>query len=238
MNEMARNAELLSRLSEGDESALDELVVENTALVRSIAARFLDRGVEFDDLTQIGMIGMIKAARSFDISLGNAFSTYAVPLITGEIRRYLRDDGPIRVSRRIKAKAYEIMKAKEAFIKENGREPRLSELSELCSMGSEELVFTLGSTASPRSLSEPIGENEDGELADFISSGEQGIEELTDKIALREAIRGLSDEQKKILQLRYYRELSQAQTGKILGLTQVKVSREEKKIMTLLRAAL
>lgn len=190
---------------------------------------------------QLGTIGMIKAARSFDFSYGTAFSTYAVPLIAGEIRRFLRDDGPVKVSRSIRQAGAAVMRARDRFLREEGREPRLSELAALCGLTPEEVTDAMEAALPVRSLSEPVG-GEEGNggsaLEDFLPDGDPMLDTLTDSIALREAIGRLSEQQQQILQLRYYREMSQQQTGKILGLSQVKISREEKKIMQLLRSAL
>jgi len=233
------NNELLRKIAEGDESALETLINMNMGLVKSIAKRFVDRGCEYEDLVQIGTIGMIKAARSFDFSYNTVFSTYAVPLIVGEIRRFLRDDGPIKISRKLKVQGINILKKKEEFVREHGREPKVSELAEACEMSVEDLVATLEATSPVHSLTENIGGDSDGmQLQDTISSDDGELDFLTDKIALREAINNLDEEQKKIIHLRYFKELSQQMTGEILGLTQVKVSREEKKIIKILKSCL
>jgi RNA polymerase sporulation-specific sigma factor len=234
-----KNLVLLKRIKENDEEALEELVEENMGLVKSIVMRFRDRGVEYEDLVQIGSIGMIKAARSFEFSFNNAFSTYAVPLITGEILRYLRDDGPIKVSRSIKSKATAVMRARDQFIKSEGREPRISELSEKCGIDVEEIGEIMEACTPVYSLSDSVGGDPDGlKLSDVIPDGENEIEKMTDRIALSEALMSLSGIQREIVRLRYYRNLSQQMTGQILGLSQVKVSREEKKIISILKTAL
>ena len=230
---------LIKRLSEGDESALDEIVSQNMGLVKSVALRFCGRGTEYEDLVQIGAIGLMRAARSFDFSFGCMFSTYAVPLIIGEIRRFLRDDGLIKVGRATKQAAGVIMRAREEFLAENQREPSVNELSEICKMSVEEIVYALDAAGPVRSLSECVGPEGDGALLEyFIADRENLLEKLTDSIALREAIATLSPRQQEIVKLRYFKEMSQQQTGDALGITQVKVSREEKKIMELLRRAL
>jgi RNA polymerase sporulation-specific sigma factor len=234
----SENAVLLRRVGEGDESAVDEIVSLNMGLVKNIAVRFRDRGVEFEDLVQIGVIGMIKAIRSYDFTYNTAFSTYAVPLIIGEIRRFLRDDGPIKVGRGIKKQGINVMKQREAFIKKHCREPKVSELAEICNISPEELVMAMEAQSPLRSLSEPAGDDENMTLDSVIAGEENEVDAVTDKIALAEAIRSLSPLHRKIVALRYFRELSQQETGNLLGITQVKVSREEKKIMKLLRDAL
>jgi RNA polymerase sporulation-specific sigma factor len=237
-NTYADNSDLLKRIKDGDESALDELVNLNMGLVKSIALRFQNRGVEYEDLIQIGTIGMIKAARSFDFSFNTAFSTYAVPLIIGELRRFLRDDGIIKVSRGTKKQGINIMKQRETFIRDNGREPKTSELAALCDMEPNELVYALESVSPIHSLSEQVGSDEGLTLDDVIADKDNAIENVTDKIALSEALKKLPELQQQIIILRYCRELSQQQTGDILGLTQVKISREEKKILEKLKGAL
>lgn len=232
------NNELIKKIGEGDAEALDKLVSINMGLVKSIAARFRDRGCEYEDLIQIGIIGMIKAARSFDFNYNTVFSTYAVPLIVGEIRRFLRDDGIVKVSRGIKKQGVGVMRKREEFIRVNGREPRVNELAELCGMEPGELVYALESVSPVYSLNETVGGEEGLTLENVIADRDNAIDGLTDKIALAEAIKKLPKIQRQILTLRYYRDLSQQQTGEMLGLTQVKVSREEKKIIEKLREAL
>ncbi len=233
------NAELLRRLGDGDESALETIIEQNIGLVRTVAKRFADRGTEFDDLMQIGTIGLMRAARSFDFSFGCMFSTYAVPLIIGEIRRFLRDDGLIKVSRSVKTEGAFIMRKKEEFTTKNGREPTISELACECSISSEEVMLTMEAISPVHSLSERVGSAEDGcTLENFIGDRENPIESLTDRLALRQAISKLSPCRQQIVNLRYFRNMSQQQTGAILGLTQVKVSREEKKILEELRKSL
>lgn len=233
------NIKLISLAKEGDTSALDELVKGNMGLCKSIALRFRDRGVEYEDLVQIAAIGMIKAIRSFDFSYNTAFSTYAVPLIIGEIRRFLRDDGIIKVSRSVKHLGANAMRKKEEFLRQNGREPKINELSEMCSVSSEELVYALDACCPVRSIYEPVGGDEDGIcICDLLSENDDGIGKMTDKIALSQAISELPERQRQLIYLRYVKEMSQENVGRILGMTQVKVSREEKKIIEALRKAL
>ena len=236
-----RNSVLIKRIQSGDESALDELISLNMGLVKNIAARFRERGTDYEDLVQLGVIGMIKAARSFDFSFNTVFSTYAVPLIIGEIRRFLRDDGMIKVSRSLKKVGSDALRCKEKFIAENGREPRLSELSQLCGVDAEELVSALEAIGPVHSLSESGdagGDDDSPTLENMIGETDSRIDGLTDRIALCEAIKKLPPVSRQLIILRYFKEMSQQQTGNILGMTQVKVSREEKKIMEKLRDAL
>lgn len=235
------NIPLIKAAQSGDADALEKLVSSNMGLVRSLAARFRDRGIEYEDLMQIGTMGMIKAIRSFDVSYNTAFSTYAVPLICGEIRRFLRDDGLVKVGRAVKKHGIDAMRAREAFRREHGREPKMSELAALCGLSEEELTDALEAITPARSLSEPASGNSDDAdmtLEGMIADGENRIDGITDRIALREALASLPDIQRQLVFLRFFRELSQQKTGEILGMTQVKVSREEKKIMEKLRAAI
>lgn len=228
------NAELIRRAKDGDAEALSEAVSENLGLVKSIALRFRERGTEYEDLVQIGTIGMIKAIRSFDFTYGTAFSTYAVPLIVGEIKRFLRDDGLIRVSRDLRHQGTLILRERESLSRTLGREPRLSELSEKLGIPVNGIAEALDAVSPVRSLSEPQGEDGltlEGTIADRFSE----IDLATDRIALREAVSGLPVLWREILSLRYEKCLSQEETGRVLGLTQVKISREEKKIMAFLR---
>jgi RNA polymerase sporulation-specific sigma factor len=232
----AENLVLIQKAKDGDRKAMDKLVEQNMGLVKNVARRFIGRGVEYEDLVQIGTIGMLKAARSFDLAFGTVFSTYAVPLIIGEIRRFLRDDGMIKVSRDLRKKGTVIMKAKEDFTKEHGRDPKLSELASLCAMSAEEIAYALDAVCPVYSLQDTIGGDEDGATLESITpANENVIEEMTDRLALAEAIAKLDPRSQQIIRLRYYRDLSQQQTADILGITQVKVSREEKKIFEFLR---
>lgn len=235
---MTDNDTLLRQVAEGDEYALAELVENNMGLVKSVALRFRDRGTEYEDLVQIGSIGLLRAARSFDFSFGCMFSTYAVPLIIGEIRRHLRDDGIIKVSRTIRTRAVHLMRERDQFARQEGREPTVSELSQLTGYTAEEIVTALDAAGPVRSLSETVGGEDGAPLENFIADPDAPLDRLTDHIALEQAIKRLSPDQQQIIRLRYFHRLSQQQVGNALGLSQVKVSREEKKILGLLREAL
>ncbi len=233
-----RNTRLLQLAKEGDREASDRLVLDNLGLVRSIALRFRERGTDYEDLVQIGVIGMMKAIRSFDLNYGTAFSTYAVPLIIGEIRRHLRDDGSIKVSRTLKQHGAQLMRERERFLAEKGREPRIGELAERCGLTTEAAAEAMDAAAPVASLSEPAGDDDSLTLEGTLADASSPLEQIGDRIALGEAIAELPEQQRKILIMRYYRGLSQQQTGELLGLSQVKISREEKKILSLLRMEL
>ncbi len=227
-------AELIALAKEGDTEALETLVSDNTGLVRSIALRFNGRGVDYDDLCQIGHIGMIKAIRNFDLERGTAFSTYAVPLIIGEIKRFLRDDGEIKIGRELKRRGALVFAAREKFVIENGSEPTVSELAFLCGLSEEETVECMTASATPISLSEQVGD--DATVEDFI--GRDFTPEINEKIALKQAIQKLPFEEREIITLRYFKNLTQSETGRALGMTQVTVSRKESKALERLKLEL
>ena len=232
------NALLLERAAQGDEHATEELIKLNAGLVRSIALRFRDRGTETEDLIQIGTIGMLRAIRSFDPSRGTVFSTYAVPLIIGEIRRHLRDDGLIKVSRQYKRAAMQLMNLKNRIMMEEGREASLRELAEGCGMSMSEAAVALDSVSPVASLSEKVYGDEGTTLENVIPSEDAEIQRLGDNLALSQAISRMPVLWQKIVLLRYYRDMTQQQTANTLGLSQVKISREEKKIFDFLRREL
>ncbi len=219
------------------DAATETLLLENMGLVRSAALRFRDRGIEYEDLLQIGTMGMLRAIRTFDLSRGTAFSTFAVPLIVGEIRRNLRDDGIIHVSRTYKQLAGELARKRQELSLQGGKEPSLPELAGACGVSVEDAAMALSATSPVASLSEKVFEDDKGELGDRITDDESENEPaiLTDRLALNEAIGRMPPLWRKILLIRYFRNRTQQETADLLGLTQVKVSREEKKILTFLR---
>ena len=237
----ARHYDLIVKAQSTSEAeaaaATEALLCENMGLVRNAAVRFRDRGTEYEDLLQIGTIGMLRAIRTFDTSRGTAFSTFAVPLIVGEIRRHLRDDGMIRVSRGYKKLAADLTRRHREIAEAEGREPSIEELSSFCGVTKEEAAIALASVSPVASLSECVFEEDKGELSERITDDESANEPaiLNDRIALREAIGHMPPLWRKILLLRYYRDRTQQETADVLGLTQVKVSREEKKILNFLR---
>ena len=240
----ARHYELLSAAKGEDaaaaEAATATLVAENMGLVRAAALRFRDRGIEYEDLLQIGTIGMLRAIRTFDLARGTAFSTFAVPLIVGEIKRSLRDDGILHVSRSYKQLAGELAHRGQIFMQKHGREPSVTELAEAAGVTPEEAAMALGAVAPVASLSQTVFEDEKGELGERITSDESEHEPaiLSDRLALSEAISRLPPLWRKIVLIRYFRNRTQQETADVLGLTQVKISREEKKILEFLRGEL
>lgn len=238
----SRNLDLIFRAQGEDKTdsmlALECIIEENMGLVRSIALRFRDRGTEYDDLVQIGTIGMIKAVRSFSPQRDVAFSTYAVPLIMGEIKRHLRDDGPIKISRIYKKLSMELGRARNNILTDEGREPTIAELAEICGVSIEDAAVALETVNPISSLSETYGDDEKLTLESQLASDDCEIEKLNDKIALGQAIAKLPKDWQKIISLRYFRNMTQQQIADALGLSQVKVSREEKKILAFLRQEL
>lgn len=219
---------------EGSEDACEKLILLNQGLVRSIAARFLGRGTDYEDLMQIGNMGLLKAIRTFDFTRGCAFSTYAVPLIFGEIRRFLRDDGPIKVSRSQKRLAAQLAAERERLAAEGEPDAPLSVLASRVGVSPEEAAEAMDAALPPRSFGESVGQDEGLTLENTLfDDGEN--EAAFEKLALSAAIAKLPPMRRQIVVLRYYRDFSQDQTARVLGISQVKVSREEKKILTFLR---
>ncbi len=233
----ADNAALLQKSLGGDKTATEKLVINNAGLVRGIAMRFVGRGTDLEDLLQIGNMGLIKAIRTFDPGRECAFSTYAVPLIFGEIRRHLRDDGLIKVSRTQKRLAAVLAEEREKAAKA-GENLRIEELAKRAGVSVGEAVSAMESALPVRSLTEPVWGEDEGVTLDAVLTDEDEGERTFDKLALSMSIDKLPPLQRRIILLRYYRDLSQQETADILGLTQVKISREEKKCLTFLRREL
>lgn len=218
----------------GDKQAQSILVEKNVGLVWSIVKRFQNRGYEIDDLFQIGSIGLIKAITKFDPSYEVKFSTYAVPMIIGEIKRFIRDDGIIKVSRSLKEISSRARITKEIMSKELGREPSINEISERLNISPEDLVMALEAGCTPESLYSTIGEGDNSPilLIDRIDADNNSSEiDLIDKIAIRQILDTLDPRERQIIILRYFKEKTQVQIAKLLGISQVQVSRIEKKIL-------
>ncbi len=228
---------LIRKSHEGDEEARARLVEENEGLVWCVVKRFRNRGAEMEDLFQIGNIGLIKAIDKFDLSYDVKFSTYAVPMISGEIKRFLRDDGMIKVSRSLKELAYKAYLLKEDLQNQWGREPTVGELAERLQVEREELVMALDAGGEVESLHKPIYQKDGQEirLMDKLEEKEGVEDQVLNKIVLASLIETLEAEEKKILYLRYFEEKTQAEVGKKLSVSQVQVSRMEKKILGKLR---
>ena len=232
-----KNPELIRRYREGDEEAGEEIVVLNKPLVCSIAGRFSGRGVDMDDLVAIGNVGLVKAINTFDFSRECAFSTYAVPLIFGEIRRFLRDDGMIKVSREEK-RLLAIISAERERRAALGEDVSLKTLAAACGVSAEDAASALYAGAPIRSLDESAYVDDDSVTLGSTLCDEDEEARNFDKLSLSFAIERLTEWQRKLIILRYFRDFSQMETAKVMGITQVKVSREEKKILKTLREKL
>lgn len=234
---MEHTAELILRAHDGDKAARERLVQENTGLVWCVVKRFYGRGMEAEDLFQIGTIGLIKAIDKFDLSYGVRFSTYAVPVIAGEIRRFLRDDGILKVSRSLKELAIKAGQAKEDYIMKYRKEPTVAELSEMIGVAKEELVQAMEAASEVESLQRPLHES-DGSAVSLIDRLEEKTdpqEKVIDRMFLQSLLETLEKQERCLIYLRYFENRTQSQTGKILGISQVQVSRLEKKILNHMR---
>ena len=226
---------LLDRAQNGDDEACHQVLVENTGLIWSIVKRYYGCGVEVDDLYQLGCIGFIKAVKGFDLTYGTQFSTYAVPKIAGEIRRFLRDDGAIKVGRTLREKGQMLWAVRERLRQQLGREPHLSEVAESSGLSVEEIAGIDLATVAPESLQQETAEG----LTLESTLGTDGPEEgLVEKIALREAIETLPEREKMTILLRFFKGLTQQQTARILDVSQVQVSRLERRGLNRLRELL
>ena len=227
--------QLLAAAQQGDREAREELLRENDKLIWSIVQRYAGRGVETDDLFQLGCIGFLKAVEGFDTEYGTQFSTYAVPKIAGEIRRFLRDDGTVKVSRTLKEQAVRIRMAREKLSNTLGREPSLSELSQETDLSPEEIAAAETAAGPVASLQ---SENADG-LTLESALGDEGIEgDIVESLALRQAVNQLRERERQVISLRYFRGLTQERTAKILGVSQVQISRIERRAVAELRKKL
>ena len=228
--------DLLQEAQRGDRDAAEELVVRNTGLIWSVARRYFGRGVDPDDLYQLGCLGFLKAVEGFDLDYGTQFSTYAVPKIAGEIRRFLRDDGTVKVSRSLKERSAMIRAARERLYGSLGQEPTLLELSAETGLPPEEIAAAETATGTAESIQTRSGE-EGLALEDILTDG--GMEDsIVERIALKEAIACLNEREQMVIKLRYFHGLTQDKTSKILGVSQVQISRIEKKALTTLRSCI
>lgn len=224
--------DLLALAKAGDETAARRVLEENSGLIWAVVRRYFGKGVEPDDLYQLGCLGFLKAVRGFDTAYGTQFSTYAVPKIAGEIRRYLRDNGAVKVGRTLREQGISVFAARERLRGVLGREPALSELSEETGLAPEEIAAAELATAPPESLQQ---ENADGLTLESTLASPLGEEHLLEHIALRSAIDALPEQEKKTILLRFYKGLTQQQCAKILSVSQVQVSRLEKRALEKLR---
>ena len=221
---------LLLRAKQGDMKAREELIAGNLRLVLSVIQRFAKRGENADDLFQVGCIGLIKAIDNFNTDLDVRFSTYGVPMIVGEIRRYLRDNSTMRVSRAMRDTAYKVLQAKEAYMAEHQREPTVDEIARMLELKREEVVFALDAIVDPVSLYEPVYSDSGDTICvmDQVRDSKNTDENWLEQIALREAIAKLSDREKRILSLRFFQGKTQMEVSTEVGISQAQVSRLEK----------
>lgn len=229
---------LIERSQAGDADARDRLVLSNQRLVWAVVQRFLGRGYEADDLFQIGCIGLIKAIDKFDLTYDVKFSTYAVPMIIGEIQRFLRDDSTVKVSRSLKETAKQIRHVRDELAKRLGRQPHITEIAEEMGIDVSDVIFAQEALRTPASIHETVFEN-DGDpiyLMDQISDDENS--EWFDKIALHEILRNLPERERLIVYLRFFKDKTQSDVARVLGISQVQVSRLEKKILRTIRQQL
>ena len=234
------NLQLIPLAKEGNTEALNKLIEANLPLVTSISKKFTNRGYEYEDIYQIGCMGLVKAIKNFDEKYNVKFSTYAVPMIIGEIKRFLRDDGMIKVSRNVKSLAKKLHFDKEALTKELNREPTVEELAQFSGMDKEEILFALESSASMQYLYEVIHQDDGSPVLLIDKLSENAIEDknITEKLALKEALRNLDTKSRQIIVLRYFKDKTQIQVAKMLGISQVQVSRIEKKVLQEMRKQL
>lgn len=234
------NRKLIKYAKEGSKEALDKLIKNNLPLVSAISRKFLNRGYEYDDIFQIGCMGLVKAVNNFESKYNVKFSTYAVPMIMGEIKRFLRDDGLIKVSRSVKNTARKLHYDREKLVKKLNREPTIEELSEFSGISTEEIVFATESTVNTQYLYDVVHQDDGSPvlLIDKISKTVDEDTEVIDKIVLKEAINNLDPKSRQIIILRYFKDKTQIQVAKMLGISQVQVSRIEKRVLKLMKEKL
>lgn len=230
---MIRIEELIAKSQAGDEDAKETLVKENSGLIWSVARRFTGRGTDLDDLYQLGCLGFLKAVEGFDLNYGTQFSTYAVPKISGEIRRFLRDDGSVKVSRGIKERSAVIKTVRNQLTQELGREPTVLEIAHKSGFTPEEIAIAESATADPESIQQKVG---DGDFSlENILTNTDSEDTVMERVLLRQAIERLSEKESIVIKLRYYHGLTQQRVSKVLNVSQVQVSRIEKKALARLR---
>lgn len=234
---MDKTLELLKLAKDGNQNAKDELVKSNLGLVWSVARRYMGRGYELDDLYQIGCIGLMKCIEKFDLAYDVKFSTYAVPMISGEIKRYLRDDGMIKVSRTLKETANKVAKVRNEILNTTGVEPGIEDISDILNIDVEEIVASLEACVDVESINKTIYQNEGNSisLADKIADDKDEQEEVINRMVIKELLSGLKEEESKIIKLRYFENKTQTEIANEIGISQVQVSRMEKKILLKMR---
>lgn len=233
---MSTTEELIRLAQSGDQSAKETLLTENAGLIWSISKRYYGRGTDSEDLYQLGCLGFLKAVDGFDTTYGTQFSTYAVPKISGEIRRFLRDDGSVKVSRVLKERAFTVSAARSKLMHTLGREPTVSEIAESTGISLEEIAEAETATAATESMQSAIGE--DGFSLEKVLADPKTEDTLLEKITLQEAIRTLPERESLVIKMRYYHGLTQARVASVLDVSQVQISRIEKKALSRLKECL
>lgn len=230
---MDKNIELIELSQKGNEDAKRQLIERNTGLIWSIVKRFMNRGYDADDLFQLGSIGLIKAMNNFDLSFNVKFSTYAVPMIMGEIKRFLRDDGPIKVSRSIKELAIKAKQIEDTFTKKTGKSPTVNFIAKQLNISVDELIVALNSKKEIESIYSTVYQNDGNPvyLIDKLNTNENSDEKLINNILLKQLIENLPEREQKIIKLRYFEDKTQTEVAKAVGLSQVQISRIEKKLL-------
>ncbi|MBR7159443.1 MAG: SigB/SigF/SigG family RNA polymerase sigma factor [Clostridia bacterium] len=236
MLEFDETMDLIVRAQQGSDYAKEKLIIENTPLIKSIVRRYAGKNVEYEDLMQLGAMGLVKAINNFDVSFNVQFSTYAVPMIAGEIKRFMRDDGAIKVSRAIKSLNIKINKYIDEYKQENNSEPTIQEISNHFNISPQEVVFVTDSSKIPVSIYENVDSENENELLDCIP-GVDNTEKNIYKILLKDIINDLPDREKKIILLRYFRDMTQSEIAQIFGVSQVQISRIESKVLEKMRKA-
>lgn len=216
----------------GNQDAMTKLVTNNSNLIWSIVTRFKDRGYEIEDLYQIGCIGFIKSIKRFDTKFDVKLSTYAVPYILGEIKRFIRDDGPVKVSRSIKELAIKIKAIQSEYNAKRGVEIKIEELAEILKVSKEDIVIALESSNTVESIDKNINDSDSSTILDLLKSNKDEETEIVNKITVKKLIESLNENEKRIIMMRYYRGKTQSQVAELLGISQVQVSRLEKKILS------
>lgn len=231
------NAELISMAQKGNKEAMETLIVNNERLIWNVVKRFYGYGVEKEDLFQLGAMGFVKAVNNFDAERGFQLSTYAVTMMLGEIRRFLRDDGPVKVSRSIKETAIKANRAAEVISIKEGREAKLSEIAESTGVSEAEISFALAATTTPDSINRPIYNKEGKEISlqDTLTAEGSFDEDVVNAVSLKEASQHLCERDRQLILLRYGKNFTQQNVAKIMGISQVQVSRMEKKILNKMR---
>lgn len=234
---MEETETLLARARDGDTEAREVLIEKNLGLVHHIVKRFLGRGYDAEDLFQIGSIGLMKAIDKFDLSYEVKFSTYAVPMIAGEIKRFLRDDGMVKISRAVKENGFKIKKASQQVTKQLGREATIAEISEMTGLSPEDIVVAMEANVEVESIYKSVYQSDGNEIymVDRLPSGRDENEKVLNHMLLEQLLAGLSEEEKRLISMRYFEEKTQVEVARQLGISQVQVSRLEKRILLQMR---